>query len=181
MIPTPWQNPPAGLIAVGEVLTTRGVKGEVKVAPLTAYDGRWHELKRVLACSEREQIELTIENARFFRQFVLIKFCEIRTVEEAEQLKGLFLWIPKEERPPLPEGSYYLDELEGIRVYGESQEYLGTVTEVIPTGANDVYVLRGGPYGEILLPALKSVVLSVDLATGRMVVKLPAGLVEGVE
>jgi 16S rRNA processing protein RimM len=181
VIPAPWKNPPEGLISVGEVLTTQGNKGEVKVAPLTTDDERWHELKRVFACAKQEQIELNIEGVRFFRQFVIVKFREIQTVDEAERLRGLFLWIPKAERPPLPAGSYYLDELVGLSVYQETQEYLGTVAEVIPTGANDVYVLRGGPYGEILLPAIKSVVLAVDLSKGRMTAKLPAGLVEGVE
>jgi len=185
VIPTPWKNPPEGLVAVGEVLTTQGIKGEVKIAPLTDSHARWHELNRVFACFEQAQTQtqtkLFIEKVRFFRQFVIAKFEGINTVNEAERLRGVFIWIPRAERPALPENSFYIDQILGLRVYNEAQQYLGAVQEVIPTGANDVYVLQGGVYGEILLPALKSVVLSVELSAGRMMIRLPAGLVEGEE
>lgn len=178
MNPTPWKNPPEGLIAVGEVLTTHGLNGEVKVNPLTDDQERWHELKRVFFCFPKIQRELEIEKIRFDRQTVIVRFKGVSTIEEAKEFRGLFLWIPRRERPSLPKGRFYIDELLELEVYDENNSYLGRVKKVLPTGANDVFLLQDGSYGEILLPALKSVVLSVDLGAGRMMVRIPAGLVE---
>ncbi len=174
---TPWRNPPADLAAVGEILTTWGNKGEVKISPLTDDPQRWQELTRVYCFRQNRREELTVERVRFFRQFVLVKFREIDGLGEAEKLRGLFLWIPKAERKPLPAGRYYYDEILGLGVFDENEHFLGKVEDIIATGANDVYVVRGGCYGEILLPALKSVVLTIDLAAGILKVRLPAGLV----
>ncbi len=171
-------NPPADLAAVGEVLTTQGNKGEVKVRPLTVDPQRWSELTRVFFCRAGAREELTVEQVRFFRQFVVVKFKEINDMTQAEKLRGGFLCIPLAERRPLPEGSYYLDQILGLSVLDETGAFLGKIEDILATGANDVYVVRGGPHGEILLPALKSVVLAVDLPAGTMKVRLPAGLVD---
>lgn len=179
MIPTPWRNPPDGLIAVGEVLTTHGLKGEVKISPLTDDKERWLELKRVFLCSAKDRRELEVEGVRFHRETVIVKFHGICTVEEVEKFRGLFLWIPRHERPPLPEGRFYIDDLLDLEVHDDEDHFLGLLKKILPTGANDVFLIQGGCYGEILLPALRSVVLSVDLCAGKMVVRLPAGLVEG--
>lgn len=174
---TPRRNPPADLAAVGEILTTQGNKGEVKIFPLTDDPQRWKELTRVFYFRQDRREELTVERVQFFRQFVIVKFREIHGPGQAEELRGIFLWIPKTERKPLPAGEYYLDEILGLRVFDEKDFFLGKVEDIIATGANDVYVVRGGCYGEILLPALKSVVLTVDLTAGILKVRLPAGLV----
>lgn len=179
MRPTPWKNPPEDLIAVGEVLTTHGNKGEVKVLPLTDNPDRWLEIKRLFLCSDGGRKELTVQEVRYFREFVILKFHEVSGMGEAEELRGAFLWIPRSERPPLPEDRFYIDEILNLEAYDEEGRFLGRVKEVLPTGANDVYVLEGGYYGEILIPALKSVILSIDVSGGRMTVRLPAGLVDG--
>jgi 16S rRNA processing protein RimM len=183
MNPAPWHargraNTPADLAAVGEVLTTQGNKGELKVRPLTDDPQRWSELTRVFFCRADAREELTVERVRYFRGFVVVKFKEINSLTEAEKLRGGFLCIPLAERRPLPAGSYYFDQILGLSVLDETGSFLGKVEDILPTGANDVYVVRGGPHGEFLLPALKSVVLTVDLAAGAMKVRLPAGLVD---
>jgi len=178
MNPTPWRNPPADLAAVGEVLTTQGNKGEVKVRPLTDDPQRWSELTRVFFCRPGAREELTVERVRYFRGFVVVKFREINGIAEAEKLRGGFLWIPLAERRPLPEDSYYHDQILGLSVLDETGSFLGKVEDIFATGANDVYVVRGGPHGEFFLPALKSVVVAVDLAAGTMKVQLPAGLLD---
>lgn|SRR5690554_6020734 len=179
MNPTPWRNPPEDLAAVGEVLTTQGNKGEVKVFPLTDEPQRWSELTRVYFCRADKREEFTVEQVRFFRRFVVVKFHEINGLAEAEELRGGFLWIPLTERKPLPAGRFYLDQILGLSVLDETGSFLGKVEDVLGTGANDVYVVRGGPYGEFLLPALKSVVFLVDPPAGVIKVRLPAGLVNG--
>ena len=177
----PWQNPPPGLIAVGEVLTTQGNKGEVRVSPLTDTLERWLELTRVLRVSGAGTNELWIENVRFMRGLGSVKFRGVESMSAAEELRGEFLWLPEEERTPLPEGRFYLDQLIGLKVYGPNDRFLGSIAEVLTTGANDVYVVRGGEDGELLLPALKSVVRQVDTEKRIMRVELLPGLVDGEE
>ena len=174
----PWRNPPAGMIAVGEVLTTQGNKGEVKVASLTDTFERWLELKRVLLYTDHGQEALILEKVRAFKGYVVVKFQGIDDISAAEALRGEFLWLPETERPPLPPDRFYVDQVLGLKAETMTGRPLGTVEQVLFTGRNDVYVLRGGEDGEILLPALKSVVRSVDLEAGIMRVELPPGLVD---
>ncbi|HHT49192.1 MAG TPA: 16S rRNA processing protein RimM [Firmicutes bacterium] len=174
----PWSNPPESLIAVGEVLGTQGNRGEVKVASLTDHPERWLELERVLIFNEEDPQPLFLEKVRFFKGLVIVKFRGINDISGAEVLQGTFLWLPEAERPPLPPDRFYVDQIIGLKVYTLTGCFLGAVAQVLFTGGNDVYVLRGGTGGEILLPALKSVIRSVDLAAGIMRVELPPGLVD---
>jgi 16S rRNA processing protein RimM len=100
----------------------------------------------------------------------------VNTRDEAEALRGWAIKIDRSEVPPLKDGWYYF-ELEGMQVY-EEDKLLGTLTQVIQTGANDVYLVKG-PKGEICVPALKTVVKNVDVPGKRMDVKLPPGLIDG--
>ncbi|NLC53482.1 MAG: 16S rRNA processing protein RimM [Firmicutes bacterium] len=174
----PWRNPPAGMIAVGEVLTTQGNKGEVKVASLTDTFDRWLELERVLVYTDQGQKALFLEKVRAFKGFVIVKFRGIDDISAGEALRGTFLWLPEAERPPLPPDRFYVDQVLGLKVETMNGRPLGTVEQVLFTGGNDVYVVRGRESGEILLPALKSVVRFVDLKAGIMRVELPLGLVD---
>lgn len=174
----PWRNPPPGMIAVGEVLTTQGNKGEVKVASFTDTFERWLELERVFVYTDRDQEELFLEKVRAYRGFVVVKFRGIDNISAGEALRGGFLWLPETERPPLPPDRFYIDQVLGLKVETMAGHPLGTVAQVMFTGGNDVYVIRGGEAGEILLPALKSVVRFVDLEAGIMRVELPPGLLD---
>jgi 16S rRNA processing protein RimM len=176
--PNPWRNPPVGLIAVGEILGTHGNKGEVKITALTDTSERWMELTRVFVDDEDGQCALFLEQVRFFKGLVLVKFRGIEDLTAAADLRGKFLWLPEAERPPLPPDRFYCDQIIGLRVETLTGRELGLVAQILFTGANDVYVLRGGPVGEILLPALKSVVREVNLEAGRIRVELPPGLVD---
>jgi len=93
----------------------------------------------------------------------------------ADELRGMLVQIPLKEAAPLEEGEYYHFQLIGVRVETESGEWLGQVVEVLETGANDVYVVRG-PWGEVLLPAVNDVILELDLELRRMVVHLLPGM-----
>lgn len=165
------------LIVVGEIVKCQGINGEFKVIPMTDHPKRFGELKRVFLKNPAGIQELWITNYRNFKQFVLLQFEGITDLTAAEELGRGFLYIPKNERRKLPPGRFYYDELEGLEVENVTGESLGTLCSIIETGANDVYVVRG-PQGEILIPALKQVVLEVDLDQGKMKVELPEGLVE---
>ena len=155
-------------IIIGKIGAPHGIKGELKVTPLTDFPDRFSELKQVYAGDEL----LTVSTVRYQNQFVLIKFAEYPVREEAAKLTGRHLKVDREQAVPLEEGQYYVGDIIGLEVYNEAGENLGTVTNVFPTGSNDVYVVsQQGTSKEILIPALKKVVLSISLADGKMIVR----------
>lgn len=165
------------LIAVGEVIKPQGIHGELKVIPLTSSIGRFGEIRRVYWKYAGGLRELFLEGYRPFKSFVLLKFTGIDNLTDAEQLGRGLIYIPRSERPKLPKGQFYLDEIEGLEVYTTAGEFLGKITQILQTGSNDVYCVTGKTR-EILIPALKHVIQAVTLEQGRMVVELPAGLLE---
>ena len=120
---------------------------------------------------------LVVLSARPFGARLLARFEGVTSRTEAEALHGAELTVDPEEVLPLPEGTHYRFELLGLRVVTRAGAELGTVADVFATGSNDVIVVRGAQ-GEILLPSLRSVVLSVDVARREMVVEVPPGLIE---
>ncbi len=165
------------LIAVGEIIKPQGIQGELKVIPLTNNIRRFGEIRRVYwKCAGGLQ-ELFLEGYRPFKSFVLLKFTGIDNLTEAERLGRGLIYIPRSERPMLPKGQFYLDEIEGLDVYTTAGVFLGKVKQILQTSSNDVYCVSGQDR-EILIPALKHVIQAVSLDQGRMVVELPAGLLE---
>jgi 16S rRNA processing protein RimM len=116
-----------------------------------------------------------VESIRRHGEDFVLALEGINDRDSAEQLRGQRLYMRLDDLPPLPAGTYYLHQVEGLTVVTESAERLGTVREILKTGANDVYVVRGEK-GEILLPAIQSVIREVHLDAGTMVVRLLEGL-----
>ncbi len=163
-------------LAVGKVVNTHGVKGELKVIPLTSDLSRFDYLLFVTAKYEGELREFRVLSARLHKNTVLIKLKDIDTMNDAEKLKGQELWVERKHARKLEEDEYFICDLIGLKVY-ENDIYLGTVTDVLQTGSNDVYIVKDSDKsGEILLPALKSVVVNVDIENNRMDVIVPEGL-----
>ncbi len=162
-------------VAIGKILEPWGDRGELKVEILTDFPERFASLERVYIGQTARP--LRVEGARLFKGHAILKLegCESRA--EASALRGQLLQIPLEELMPLAEGEYYEFEIIGLEVWTEEGDLLGRVKEIIYTGANDVYVVEG-PRGEVLIPALDDVVLKIDLEAGKMVVRLPEGLLE---
>ena len=121
---------------------------------------------------------MMVENTRTAGQTVLFKFRGVDSRETAEALRGQHLMIPENEVYPLPEGSYYYFQLKGLSVYDQERGYLGILQDILETGANDVYSIKSEENGEILIPAIKEVVLRVDLEKKEMRIKLLAGLLD---
>ncbi|EHQ91417.1 ribosome maturation factor RimM [Desulfosporosinus youngiae] len=160
-------------VLIGEVLRPHGIDGEMRVYPVTNSPKRFLKLQEViLRCGKTDQ-RFKIIKARVQMENVLLKVEGIDTVDQAEKLRGCEVRIDRSEVPPLKEGWYYF-ELEGMQVY-EGDLLLGTLSQVLETGANDVYVVKG-PKGELCVPALRSVVRNVDVPGRRMDVILPPGL-----
>ena len=105
----------------------------------------------------------------------MIKLAEANSYSEAEALRNKAMYVEESQVPPAPQGSYYHYQVLGMQVYTPKDEYLGEVTEIIQTGSNDVYVLSKGERG-VLVPAVDSVVMDVDVKAGRRTVYQPDGL-----
>ena len=161
-------------IAVGRIARAHGVKGEVAVLPLSQVPERFAKGARLLL-GESEDRSLTVSASRPHRQRLLVFFDEIRDRTAAERLTGEYLFVPASESPDLPEGEFWAHQLVGSLVVTEAGRQVGTITEIIHTAANDVWVAAGTD-GEALIPALKDVVTHVDPAERRIVVREIPGL-----
>jgi 16S rRNA processing protein RimM len=161
-------------VAVGRVTRAHGVKGEVAVLPLSEVEARFAPGSRVFV-GEGEDRPLTVRRARPHRGRLLVFFEEVRSRTVAEELRGQYLFVPAEWAPALPEGTFWAHELVGCEVTTEAGRSLGRIREVIHTPANDVWVAEG-ERGEVLVPAIRDVVASVDVAARRVVVREVPGL-----
>ena len=166
-------------INVGEITGAHGIRGQVKVASLTDFaELRFAPGSKLYV--ERLQKTMKITESQIHKGLYLLKFDGINDRDLAQALLHSYLQIEAEDLGELPAGQYYHFQLIGMQVY-EDEYLLGEITDVRQTGANDVYYIKtpdGSHGGEILLPALKEVVLNVDVANRRMQVKVPAGLLE---
>lgn len=148
-----------------------GVRGELAVELLTDFPTRFEPGAALWAAGR----EYRVHGARPHRGGVLLDLRGIQSRLQAEQFRGLLLEVPEHELAPLEEGHYYRFQVIGMEVVDREGRALGRVAEVLETGANDVYIVRDAE-GDLLVPAIDSVVERVDVGTGRMVVDLPAGL-----
>jgi|YNPNPStandDraft_1061719.scaffolds.fasta_scaffold11611_7 16S rRNA processing protein RimM len=161
-------------VAIGRVVSPFGNKGELKVMPLTDFPERLLCLKQ--ACflfpdgSERRE---SVDRVREHKGFFLVKLNGCDTISDAERFRDAHLVIPREDRTPLPEDTYYVDDIIGLRVVTEDGRDLGRIRQVYTGPANDVY-----DTGRVLIPALKSVVVKVDLAQKVMVIRPLPGMLD---
>lgn len=164
------------LFRVGVITSTHGVKGEVKVFPTTDDPARFKKIKKVLMDNGKEQRELEIMQARFFKNMVILKFKGIDNINDIEKYKQAELFVTRDKAIPLKENEYYISDLIGLSVTSDEGEDLGEIFDVMTTGANDVYVIHTPSGEEILLPAIKSCVLEVNVEEGTMKVHVLPGL-----
>jgi 16S rRNA processing protein RimM len=164
---------PKGLVVVGRVRAPQGLKGEIRVEVMSDSPGRFSAGGILYLMGEPYRIE---GSSMLPRGDVVLKLEGIEDRAGAERFRGAVLTVPEDMVPPLPEGTYYHFQIIDMRVYTQEDEYLGMVTEILPTGTNDVYVVSGNGR-EILIPALDHVIKGMDVEGGRMTVELPQGLV----
>ena len=162
-------------LEVGRIVSPHGINGEVKVIPLTNDPNRFKRLKELLIRDKDTIISVNISNVRLHKGFVILKLENVQSIEDAERLRDVFLLIDRKYAVKLPKGSYLICDIEGSDVYTKEGDYLGKVEKVIQTGANDIYQVKGDT--EILVPALKSVVIDVDIENKKITVSLPEGLI----
>lgn len=166
-------------VLIGEVLKPHGLHGELKIYPITHDTERFRNLGEVFLAKAGAEKCFQVQNVRVHPDFVYLTLAGITAMDEAEKYRNWEVRIDRRDVPPLAEGWYYF-ELEGMHVF-EGETYLGILVQVIATGSNDVYIVKG-PYGEVCIPALKSVVQKVNVPEKRMDVILPPGLLDdGIE
>ena len=169
---------PAYLL-LGEILRPHGVRGELRVRLLTDYPERIASLKQVYLADSPNATDpkpYQVAGMRMNGAFGLLKLHEIPDRTQADRLRGLFVLVDMEHAVPLEEGEFYLYQLIGAQVQIDTGETLGTLVDVLETGANDVYVVDSPQYGEVLIPVLDEVVVNTDVTAGIVVVHLPEGL-----
>jgi len=164
------------LIEVGKIINTHGLRGEVKVMPWTDTPDVFEDLERVFIKNRQGEKELTIRNIKYQKNNLIIKFAELERIEEAELLKNSILLADREDLGELPEGVYYITDLIGLCVVNEEENKIGTLSDVLQTGANDVYVVKREGAKDLLIPVIDGVVLSVDLEEKKVTVRLMEGL-----
>ena len=164
-------------LQVGVISSTHGVRGEVKVFPTTDDVTRFRQLKKVYLDTGREMLPLEIKNVKFFKQFVIVKFKEFDNINDIERYKRCPLLVTRENAVPLEEDEYFVADMIGMKVITEDGTEFGTLSDVMETGANDVYVIDSKEHGEVLMPAIKECVLNVDMESGIITVHLMNGLI----
>ena len=166
------------LLQVGVISSTHGVRGEVKVFPTTDDANRFKKLKKVILDTGMEKKELEIQGVKFFKQFVILKFKGIDNINDIEKYKGKSLYVTRENAVKLKKDEYFIADLIDMQVILEDGTLLGILTDVMKTGANDVYCVDSEKYGEVLLPAIGECILDVDVEGRKMTVHLMPGLID---
>lgn len=166
-------TPPQYLV-VGEILKPWGYRGEVKVKIITDYPDRLVKHKTIYVGEPARAFQ--VERARLHSGYALLKFEGLDSDAAVAKLRGQVLSIPAEQAAPLKQGQYYQHQIVGLRVITAAGEPVGTIAEILETGANDVYLVHTPQGQELLLPAIQAVVKAIDLTARTMTVELIPGL-----
>lgn len=170
------ESKPLTHLVIGRVVAPRGVRGELRVAVETQDPERFTLLREVYLGRRSDDLTLfAVRRARVHQGQALLELAGIEDRETADPWRGAYVYIHVDDALPLEEGEYYVHQIEGLTAVTEEGQVLGLVKQVLPTGANDVYVIDMSGQ-ELLLPAIKDVILRVDLEAGQIVVRIPEGL-----
>ncbi|HUL00891.1 MAG TPA: ribosome maturation factor RimM [Nitrospirota bacterium] len=166
------------LITIGKVIRPWGIKGELKIEPLTDFLDRFKNVGRVFLVSPSgKELTCDVISVRYANKIPYLVFDGYNSPEQAKVFNGWFVKVPREEVVPLPEGSYYRFELYGMEVFSEEGMKLGTITDIFATGSNDVYVMTNDDK-ETYIPATREVIKKVDKAAKKIVIHLIDGMME---
>ena len=163
---------------VGVIASTHGLQGEVNVFPTTEDPNRFKKLKKVTLHTQRgEELELEVQSARFFKKFVIVKFKEFNNINDVEKFRGCELTIDRKDALKLEPGEYYCADLIGLDIVDEDGKVLGKVSDIIQTGANDVYEMTVDCTDEkVYVPAIKDCVKEINIEKGQIIIHVMDGL-----
>jgi len=161
---------------IGYVLKPQGLKGEIKVNPVSPDPERFKSLNKVYLKNDTIQAYL-VEKVRISNKFVFLKFREVNSRDEAELLRDCEILIDPDERIRLSADEYFIHDLFGCQVFTQQGDLLGTLVDVWQSSSNDVYVVKNQIGEEILVPAIKDIIKNVDLETKKIIIQLIEGMV----
>ena len=157
-------------IVIGKIIAPHGVRGELRLMPLTDFPERYLTMKKLLLASGKE---LTVVSSRFHKNMVLVITKEVNSMDEANLLRGEEIIVNTEELPPLQEGRFYVADLIGFNVVTETGEEVGALSEVITTGSNDVFVVKSKEGKDVMIPAIDTHIKNIDTNSRMIKVVLP--------
>ena len=167
-------------LIIGKIGGAHGVRGEVKIIPLTDDVRRFSSLKECLILDDKERLKETkaVKSVRFDDVRTLLKFSDIDDRDEVGKLTGCFIAVKRENAVKLPKDRYFIADLIGLTIVDDTRGELGKLKDIMNTGANDIIICSRKGKNELLIPYLKAIVYEVDLEGGIMKVRLPDGLYE---
>ena len=162
------------LLEIGKIVNTHGIMGEVKIQPWCDEPELFDELEYLFIEGEKYNI---VRN-RFHKTCQIVQLENVNNIDDAERFKNKIVYINRDALE-LPEGRYYIADIEGLTVKEQNGRILGVVDEIIKTGSNDVYSLKDTFNKKpVLIPVIEGVVLETNIDGGYIVVKLPKGLID---
>ncbi|MBE5899114.1 MAG: 16S rRNA processing protein RimM [Lachnospiraceae bacterium] len=164
------------VLQVGTIIKTHGIRGEVKVYPLTDDVNRFKKLKEVILEPEKDNIILEIEGVKFFKNLVILKFKGFDNINDIEMHTKKGIYVTRENAVECEEDEYFVADLIGLDVVTDENEEFGKVKDVIHTGANDVYVIDYNDK-EVLVPAIKQCIKDISIKDNKMTIHLMKGLI----
>jgi len=166
------------MLRIGVVTTTHGIRGELKVFPTTDDPKRFKKCDEVVLVTKTGNLTLHVEGVKFFKNIVIVKFKEFNNINDVEGFRKCDIMVTRENAVPLEEGEYYLCDVEGCEVVDEDGGRIGIVTEVIETGANNVFAIKTDEGKEVLFPAIPDCIKKVDTQEKKVVAHVMKGLME---
>ena len=164
-------------LEIGQIVNTFGIKGMVKVKPFTDNIERFSNLEKIYIKNKSGQTEYKIQEVKYHKNMVLIKFEGIENPEQADLLRNSYLIVDRETAEPLEPGRYYIVDMIGLDVFTDDNEYLGKLEDIYNTGSNDIYVVKNELGKQVLLPAIEDVIKNIDMDNKKVIVHLIPGLV----
>ncbi len=167
-------------LIIGKIGGAHGVRGEVRVTPLTDDVRRFSKLKECLILDEKENLKGSkkVQSARIDDSRTLLKFEDVNDRDEAAKWNGFFIGVTRDQAVKLPKDRYFIADLIGLTVVDSERGDLGKIFDITNSGASDIIIVKRKGKNELLIPYLKTVVTKVDLEEGKMYVTLPDGLYE---
>ena len=164
-------------LEIGQIVNTFGIKGMVKVKPFTDNIERFSNLEKIYIKNKSGQTEYKIQEVKYHKNMVLIKFEGIENPEQADLLRNSYLIVDRETEEPLEAGRYYIVDMIGLDVFTDDNEYLGKLEDIYNTGSNDIYVVKNELGKQVLLPAIEDAIKNIDMDNKKVIVHLIPGLV----
>ena len=164
-------------LEIGQIVNTFGIKGFVKVKPFTDDIEQFERLEKIYVKNKNSQKEYKIQEVKYHKNMVLLKFEGIDNIDDAEKLRNYYLLRNREDDIPLEDDTYYIVDLLGLEVYDDNGILLGTVEDIFNTGSNDIYVVKNELGKQILLPSISDVIKKIDIENKKIVVHLIKGLI----